>query len=371
MFESCLGVISFDNIGSEFGDLCKNRPAYMLPFAGRYRIVDFTLSNMINHGIRTIAVFTGEKVQSTLNHLGDGRPWDLNRRMGGLSIFPPLFDDKKRRSGDIYQYHVTEDYFTNSRAEYIFIASPNVLAKVDLVEAFEYFLQTDADITLLYKKQTNDSDAYINSEKLILNDNGELVNIGINLGSEDEFNLFMYMGFVKKEIFLEIVKRGMETGKDLYFKQAMISKKSEYKINSYEFKGHVEHIKGFKSYYNANMNLLDDEIFSELFYKNGTILTKSEDEPSTFYIANPKVKNSLIANGCIIEGQVENSILFRGVKVGKNAVIKDSIVMQKSVIEEDVVLTNTILDKYTRVKKGVSIVGTKENPYIGEKNSII
>lgn len=110
MLEECLGVISFEDIGNEFGVLCRNKPVYMLPFAGRYRLVDFTLSNMINHGLHTIAVFTGSKIRSILNHLGDGKPWDLNRKTRGLSIFPPLFDDVKRRSCDIYQYHTTEEF---------------------------------------------------------------------------------------------------------------------------------------------------------------------------------------------------------------------------------------------------------------------
>src|SRR5690554_2174776 len=120
MFESCLGVISFEDLENKFSPLCKNRPAYMLPFAGRYRLVDFILSNMINHGLRTIALFAGKKVKSTLNHLGDGKPWELNRRLNGLSIFPPLFDDEKRRVGDIYQYYTTEDFLKNFKGKYIF-----------------------------------------------------------------------------------------------------------------------------------------------------------------------------------------------------------------------------------------------------------
>ena len=144
-----------------------------------------------------------------------------------------------------------------------------------------------------------------------------------------------------------------------------------YDINSYEYKGYVKYIKGIKSYYEANMDLLDNKTFDELFLKGGTILTRSRDEPSTFYISKPKVKNSLIANGCIIEGEVKNSILFRGVRVERNAVVKDSILMQEAVIKENAVLVNTILDKYVTVEEGSNIIGIKDNPYTVEKNLVV
>ena len=294
MLEECLGIISFEDVGNEFGTLCKDRPVYMLPFAGRYKLVDFTLSNMINHGLLTIAVFTGRKIRSILNHLGDGKPWDLNRKTSGLSIFPPLFDEEKRRSHDIYQYHTTEDFFIDSKAKYVLIADPSFLSKINLTEAFEHFLDTGADITVIYKKQNNGNSGYINVDSLIIDSNGKFINIGVNLCSKSEFNLYMHMAFIKKEVFLEIIRMATETGEDLYFRQAMINYKNMYNINSYEFKGHVEYIKGIKSYYNANMNLLNRKIFNEIFLEGGTILTRSRDEPSTFYVSEPKVRNSAV-----------------------------------------------------------------------------
>lgn len=371
MLEDCLGIISFEDIGNEFGVLCKNRPAYMLPFAGRYRLVDFTLSNMINHGLLTIAVFTGKHIRSILDHLGDGKPWDLNRKITGLSIFPPLFGDEKRRSGDIYQYYTTENFFINSKAKYVFIANPNILSKVNLSEVFEYFLDTKADITVVYKKQKNEGNEYRNADNLIIDSDGKFINIGINLGLESEFNLFMHMYFMKKEVFLQIIRAGLETGEDLHLQQAVVNYKNMYDINSYEHEGYVKYIKGIKSYYDANMDLLDNEIFNELFLKGGTILTKSKDASSAFYFSKPKVKNSLIANGCTIRGEVENSILFRGVRVEKNAVVKDSILMQEAVVKENAVLVNTILDKYVTVEKGSNIIGIKDNPYAVEKNLVV
>lgn len=371
MIESCLGIINFEDIGSNFGELCRTRPAYMLPIGGRYRLVDFALSNMVNHGIKTVALYTGEKVRSTMDHIGDGKPWELNRRLSGLLIFPPQFDDNKKRMGDIYQYHMTAEYFLNTKEDYVFMINSNILSKVDLSSAFDHFIKTDSDITILYKEQNNDKDEYINNDKLIIDKEGRLINIGVNLGANKTFNQFMFMGFMKKTVFLEIVKDAMETGEDYYFKQAMMKFNHRYKVNTYEFKGHVDNIKDVQSYYNANMNLLDNKIFKELFFEGGTILTKAKDEPPTLYAESSNVNNSLIANGCIIEGYVENSILFRGVKVGKNAIVKNSILMQKCNIHEDAILVNSILDKYVTLEKGARIAGSKSNPHTIGKNSVI
>lgn len=363
MLENCLGIISFEDTGNKFGTLCRGGPAYMLPFAGRYKLVDFTLSNMINYGLSTIAVFTGENIQPILNHLGDGKPWGLNRKTGGLSIFPPLFD-YRRRFGDIYQYHIAMDFFVNPDAKYVLIANPNILSKVNLTEVFEHFLNTGADITVVYKRQDNGSDDYENIDNLIIDDDGRFVNIGMNLGLEPQFNLLMDMYLIRKEVFLQIISIGMESGEDLYFKQAMVKYKNMYDINSYEFGGHVECIRGIRSYYNANMNMLNDRIFDEIFSKGGTILTRPKDEPSVLYVSKPEVKNSLIANGCIIEGRVENSVLFRAVRVEKNAVVKNSILMEGVVVQENAKLINAIPDRYAVVGKGVDIVGIKNNPFL-------
>ena len=142
-------------------------------------------------------------------------------------------------------------------------------------------------------------------------------------------------------------------------------------INSYEFKGHTENIRNLKSFYDANLNLLKKPIAQELFYENGTILTQTKDEPSTLYTQTSSVQNSHVANGCIIEGSVENSIIFRGVKIAKGAVVKNSIVMQKSQIKENASVVNSILDKESCIGEGVRIAGSTLIPYVVEKRQNI
>lgn len=368
MMEKCLGIISIGDGENNFGVLCKNRPSYMLPFGGRYRLIDFTISNMVNHGLRTIAVYTGEKIRSTMDHLGNGKPWDLNRRFKGLFLFPPVYDDNTgSHIGDLIQFYSTMEFFNQAREEYVFINHPNIIAKVDLDKAFKHFINSGADITLIYKKQYDPTGELINCDKIHLNKNGELLNLGLNLATEKKFNHFLGMGFVKKDVFLNIIKDSIEKGNARFFKEAMLTYKNKYKINTFEFEGHVETIRNLKSFYDANLNLLNKDISKELFFKGGAIFTKSKDEPSTYYSESSNVQNSLIANGCIIEGNVENSIIFRGAKIGKGAIVKNSVVMQKSEILEDAIVVNTILDKQTSIGEGVRIAGSAVMPYVVEK----
>lgn len=344
----------------------------MLPFAGRYRLIDFSISNMVNHGIKTIGVYTGEKLRSTMDHIGDGKAWDLNRRFNGLFLFPPVSHGLSvNRTGEIAQLYTTRNFFEQAKEKYIFINHPNILAKVDLSDAFNYFRETDADITLIYKKQKDPLGEYVKTDKMNIDKDGSVLNVGTNLGTEKEFDMYLKMGFLKKDVFSNIIKEGIERGESDSLLETILRNKDKYKINSYEFKGHVENIRDIKSFYDANMNLFKKEIADELFYKNGTILTKAKDEPSTLYTESSKVQNCLVANGCVIEGTVENSIIFRGVKIKKGAIVKNSIVMQKSEIHGKATVINTIMDKQGIVGKGVRIAGSMIMPFIVEKKQVL
>jgi glucose-1-phosphate adenylyltransferase len=180
--------------------------------------------------------------------------------------------------------------------------------------------------------------------------------------------LFLGSVFIKKSFYLKIVRDAIETGTANYLKEALLNNRRKYKFNTFEHEGHVESIRNVKNYFDANMNLLDSEIYKELFSNYGTVYTKTKDEPSTFYKDEAKVSNSLIANGCILDGNIQNSVIFRGVKIGKNAIVKNSILMQKAVVEEGAVIVNAIVDKYTRIEKGVEVIGNQTVPYVVEKN---
>ena len=224
---------------------------------------------------------------------------------------------------------------------------------------------------LVYATVEDPLGAYLNMNKLILDSNGSLVNVGINLGTQDVVHLYLSKMFIKKKVFIDIVKDSIEKGNARTMIQAVMNNKSRLKIGTCQVNCHIEMIRDLVSYYRANMALLDPDIYNELFHTGGMVYTKSKDEPSTLYKEGARVSNSLVANGCIIEGQVENSIIFRGVRVHKNAIVRNSILIQKTQVEEGAVLINTISDKYSTVRANVSLVGSPVNPFVIAKNQII
>ena len=201
--------------------------------------------------------------------------------------------------------------------------------------------------------------------------NGDLINIGINLGTETKFNMYLDMIFMKKDILITLVKESIEKGDATLINQAILSNRDRYKISTYNYDGYMENIVDVQSYYEANLRLLESETYNNLFNINGKVKTKTKDEPPTIYNEHPNVTESLIANGCIVEGEVENSVVFRGVKIGKNVTIKNSIIMQKSVIEDDAIVINTILDKATKVEAEAHVVGSYSQPYVLGKGKVV
>lgn len=370
---NCLGIINLSEIDTNFGVLCQSRPTSMLPFAGRYRIIDFMLSNMVNSGITGVGIFTGNKVRSVMDHLGSGKPWDLDRKLNGLFVFTPTYDYTStfKRMGDLELFYQNTNFIKYAKQEHVFMAKTYMLANIDLDVAYRDFLKSGADISIIYKHVDDEDHRFIGCDKLHLDDMGNFINIGTNLGKEKTFDLSLEMYFMKKEVYFDILFDAIENGSANFLKQAVFNNLHRYKVHTYAFDGYVACINNIRNYYDANFDILNPEIARELFFKNGQIFTKVKDEPSAYYKENAKVNNAFVANGCQVDGTVENAILFRGVKVEKGAVVKNAIVMQKSVIQRDVQLDHVILDKRTRVEAGVTLNGDIANPYISGKQAVI
>ena len=370
--KNTIGVI-LSRVGDKpFGALCKNRPSYMLPFSGRYRLIDFSISNMVNFNIETIALYTGEKTRSVMDHIGDGKPWGLNRRFTGMHLFSPNYgDDPSKRTDQISQLYSSLPFYIDMREEYILIVDPNIIAKIDLDLMFEKFIDVDADITLAYKKRSESKGNYLNDHKIHLDHKGDLENIGLNLGTEDAFDQFLGVGLIKREALIKLVKTAHERRNASTLQEAILTQKENFKINFFEHTDYLESIRDLESYYQISMDLLDFDNYHRVFFEKGLVYTKSKDEPPTIYREDAMVENSVIANGCVIEGTVINSILFRGVKVGKGAVVKDSILMQKSVVCDNSMVKNTILDKKAVVADGVILSGSRNLPFVLSKEAFV
>lgn len=371
--KNCLGILNLSEMDAPFGVLCQGRPTSMLPFAGRYRVIDFMLSNMVNSGINTIGVFTGNKVRSVMDHLGSGEPWDLDRKINGLFLFTPTYDYTtiNAKVGDIDLFYQNKSFVKNAKQENIFMSKTYMLANIDLQAAYKDFIDSGADISIIYKKVSDPKNRFIGCDKLNFNSTGAFESVGTNLGMEEDFALSLEMYFIKKTVYFDLLFDSIEKGNANYLKQAILHGFSKYKVHTYEFKGYVSCINNIRNYFDANMAILNSDVSNELFFRNGHIFTKVKDEPSTHYKKNARIKNSFIANGCQIDGYVENSIIFRGVKIAKGCIIRNSIVMQKTHVDENTHLNYVILDKRTTINNGVTLIGDPSLPYIGGKKAII
>ncbi|WP_121611332.1 sugar phosphate nucleotidyltransferase [Mesobacillus foraminis] len=335
MNKRLLGVIDATTYHEDLSDLTSHRSVAAIPFGGRYRLIDFVLSNMVNSGIQSVAIFPKYQYRSLMDHLGSGRNWDLNRKRDGLFFFPsPSLDKPVTGIGSLDHFAANIDFFNRSTQEYALITNAYTVFNMDFNPLLEWHVHTGCDITEVRKN-------------------------GATLG--------IYL--VKTSLLMELIETRKETGY-LSMRDVVTDINSPYKLCYYNYEGYATMIDTVETYYAESMNLLKPEIWEQLFLKERPILTKVKDEPPTRYSKSASVQNSMIANGADIEGTVENSIIARGVKIAKGAVVKNSIIMQKSRIGEDCVLDHAILDKDVRIEAGAIITGTKNSPNILRKGSV-
>jgi len=330
-----LGVIDATTYHEDLEDLLTHRSLAALPFAGRYRIIDFVLSNMVNSGIRSVAIFPKMQYRSLMDHLGSGKNWDLNRKRDGLFFFPsPIVDSDGNKIGSFEHFAANMDYFYRSTQEYAIIANCYTIFNMDLRPILERHKQANCDITSIHH--------------------------------QDGSSMEMYL--VKTELLIKLIESRHETGYSC-MKNVVTDIQNHYTICHYEYNGYAVMIDTIENYFSTSMKLLENDVWKQLFLKEQPIITKVKDEPPTKYVKGSMVKNSIIANGCLISGQVENSIVSRGVKIGKGAVIKNCVIMQKCQIEENSYLDSVILDKDVKVEAGTQLIGTAHAPYVIRKGT--
>ncbi|HWR62580.1 MAG TPA: glucose-1-phosphate adenylyltransferase subunit GlgD [Clostridia bacterium] len=368
-----MGIIDLCEREESIRELTYHRPIASIPFAGRYRVIDFTLSNLVNAGVQNISIFTQNKYRSLLDHLGTGKAWDLDRKNDGMFIMTPMFDyytlGISRGNIENFKNHI--DYIHLSKQNNVILTGSNMICNLNYNAAVKHHNETGADITMVYKYAENCGEDFRYCNVLTVDGSGRITGVDTNMGRKSEGDISMNMFIMKKSLFLDIVHTCVSRGDCDFFKEAVHKNLDNFKVFGYKFDGYLASINSTQNYYKASMQLLDLGVSKELFFSNGLIYTKVKDEPPTKYASNARVVNSLVANGCIIDGQVENSIVFRGVKIKKGAVIKNSIVMQNCLVEEDSLLRNVILDKGVRITREKQLKGDESHPTIIEKKAII
>ncbi len=363
-----VGII-FSNIHDDsVPELVRERTLGSIPFGGRYRLVDFPLSNMVNSGIDTVGIITKSNYQSLMDHVGSGKDWDLARKDGGVIILPPFGEIE---SNKIYTSRLDAlkgiiNFLIRADEEYVVMTDCDSVNRINYNDVIEQHIRNHADVTLVYKRIDNGEGFADKTITFDLEDE-RVVGVNYNDGEIDkESNVFTNVFVVKKSLLQNIVMDSITHNKRSFMKDVIATNLKGMKVMGYEYKGFYAGITSLQAYYDSNMSLLDENIRNELF-GDRSVCTKIRDSAPTKYGQSAIVKNSLIADGCIIEGEVENSIIFRGVKVARGTVVKNSIIMQNTVLGENSTLNCIITDKNVVIRDRKVLSGSENHPfYIGK-----
>ncbi|MFQ3546482.1 glucose-1-phosphate adenylyltransferase subunit GlgD [Halobacillus rhizosphaerae] len=359
------GIINLDHEQDVLDELTYFRCGAAVPFAGRYRVIDFTISNMANSRIESIAVFTRRKYRSLMDHLEQGKAWDLDRKRGGLFILPPDWNDPTDISrGDLQHFHNNIDFINRTLADYIIVSGSQNICNINYRDVLEQHKESKADVTVIYKEVDELYSEHQHAHKLDVDDSGRVTGIHNDLQNR---NIYMDMYIIDKSLLYNLIEECIAHGCSHFFLDGIKAKINELKVHAYEYKGAHSLINSVESYYRNSANLLNHKEHDDLFREDTPIYTKVKDEAPSKYSHDSNVTNSLVANGCIIDGHVEDSILFRGVKIAKGAVVKNSIVLQRCEIDSNAVLENVILDKNCTITHGRTLIGAPEKPFVVAK----
>jgi len=369
---SVLGLIFASMHDDAVIDLTKKRTMGSIPFGGRYRLIDFPLSNMVNSGIKEVGVITKSNYGSLLDHLGSGREWDLSRKNGGLHLLPPFSHvDSGIYRGRLEALNGVWEFVAHSSAEYVVMSDCDIVTTIDYRDVVNYHVESGADITVVTGKSFYDSSKEQSATVIGTDENNRINDVMINPQISGECNISLDMFVLSKEFLRNIVINSASRSQYSFSKDILQACKDEYKFMAYEHKDYFSKIDTMVGYYEANMALLDTENRNNLFTKIAPIYTKIRDNGPARFGLESDIKNSLIADGCVIEGKVENSVLCRGVKIGKDAVVKDCVIMQDTVIESKCNISSVITDKNVVISEGKMLTSSSQYPlYIGKKAKI-
>lgn len=369
-----MGVIYTGESDARLRELTLTRAVAALPVAGRYRVIDFLASSMVNGGIRNVGVIMQKNYHSLMDHLGSGKEWDLHGKNNGLHILPPFLtrENVGVYNGMLDALRSNNNYLIRSKQETLVLSGSNIIYNAHIDELVQYHLDTGADITLLY---TNDPSIRRDEYGAYLNvaEDGRVTDMEVEPTHPSLPSNYMDVLVIKREALISLVDKAVSHGMhdmDRDVLMRMVQEGSG-RINAYEYKGLCWRIDSIQSFFKFNMDVLCSENRSGIFPKDLPVYTKVRDEMPAYYGDHSNVVNSLVADGCIVEGTVENSILFRGVRIAPDAHIKNCIIMQDGQVHSGAYIENCILDKQAVIKRNAKLIGPDAYPIVIAKNVVI
>ena len=366
-----LGIIFPNAHDSLVQELVAERTMASVPFGGRYRLIDFVLSSMVNSGISNVSIVVKQNYHSLMDHLGSGREWDLTRKRGGLNLVPPYAEaNVKLYRGRVEALASLVEFLEDQKEEFVIMSDSDVAFNFDFNELIAAHVASQADVTVMYQRSVIPQGLKEDNYTLKLQD-GRVTELLTNDYRPGVQNLSMNVYIIQRESLIAMIKDASIRGL-LYFEKDILARNLELlNVQGFEYTGYTARIADRKSYFEENMRLLDPKNLDALFPEDKPVYTKVHDNAPTRYAMDCQVKNSMVADGCIIEGEVENCVLFRGVKVKKGAKVKNCVLMQNTVVEAGAEVEYTVTDKNVKITADKKLSGTDTFPvYVAKGHTV-
>ena len=365
------GLLFAYRADANLGELTRPRNTCSLPFGGRYRLIDFMLSNYVNAGISDVGIIVHQNYQSLLDHLGSGKDWDLSRKHGGLRILPPF--SYARRGGD-YRGPMdalagVSDYLNNIRQDYVIMGRGDLALNLPVADVFQQHLDSGADVTIVCTPTLRGAPR--SSEYVEVSESGRITDLSIHPTAADQSLESLELYVLSKQLLLSMVDYCAAHDVTDFSRGVLQPRLDSLKLIPYVHKGYVGRFQSVDDYYHRSMDLLDPAVRADLFNPQRPIRTKDQSNPSTYYGPDSSCVCSLVADGCHIEGQVENSIISRGVTIEPGAKVVNSVLMQGAVVKAGASLAYVIADKKVTVNQGRMLMGHSTYPLAIAKGSVV
>ena len=369
---NAFGIVASSGSRFKVEGLQQYRPIGAFSICGRYRTVDFPISNMTNSGLEQIIVFIDKTPRSLTEHLGTGRHYNINSKSGRLQmLFAESAEVNEIYDTDIAAYARNLEYIRRNPEEYVVITPDYMVYQQDFSEMLQTHISSGADVTLLYHRVENARERYLNCYTLSLNRQKGLVSIQRNVGNAKERNIFMETFVMRKSLFLDLIVKAKGISSVYTLAEIINAQKDEIDVRGLQHHGFFGAITDFNSYYETNMRLIDPEQVERLFLPDWPIYTRTTDSPPTQYFHGARVKSSIVANGCEIWGTVENCVIGRGAKIGKGAVVRNSIVLAYTEIGEGVHVEHQVVDKWAKIIHPKNVIAAEDQPGYVRRSDIL
>ena len=365
------GII-FSNTNDEaLSEMTNIRTMGSIPFGARYRLIDFPLSSMVNAGITKVGIITKSNYQSLMDHIGSGKPWDLSRKNDGIFMLPPFgLGNQGMYNSRTEALNGAMDFINKSDEKYVVIADSNLVANVDYDALIRFHRENAADITVVSAECVPPSNIGRQVE-FITDEKGEVKQAKLIAGGGEKTECSMGIYVMERYLLIRLINQGMSTEAPSFKRLAIVDNIGKLKIFAYKHEGFCQTVESLSTYFNVNMDLLSYHNRKDLFNSERPVYTKSKDTMPTRYGLENTAKNILIADGCDIEGEVENCVISRNVTVAKGAKVKNCIIMQDTYIGENANVEYAILDKHVVVKPGKRLCGADTYPIYIAKGTIL